>query len=63
MSNSASPSLLDDDFEETTESAFSMNGKGLGEVLVPMSVSTPSKESNSSGDRKSLVDDDDDWNW
>ncbi len=55
-------SLLDDDPEEGQDAMSMINGKGLGEVLVPTTV-IPTKDSHSSGEQKSLIDDDDDWNW
>ncbi|KAI0790333.1 hypothetical protein C8Q75DRAFT_806268 [Abortiporus biennis] len=55
-------SLLEDS-DEDEMSGNKLNGKGLGDVLVPTSVS-PSKGAGIEGVKKSLIDDDDeDWNW
>lgn len=56
---------MDDDFEESQGVDSVYEGKGLGDVLVPTTVS-PSANANketSSNATKSLIDDDDDWNW
>lgn len=56
--SSNSGSLLDDEPDEIER----RNEKALGDVMVPNVVS-PATDSSKLAEQKSLLDDDDDWNW